>query len=234
MDTGDVAGDSEGTGEGSRAGGRSFSLSWGDKVDVGRGGTGGVGEGSAGGGVVERVEVTLGDRRPDSVLTDLNELGAKPFVVCVLGELTLGESGVRFVKTGEVAPRPPSVEPLELERAGPPRDEGVTLPGVVRGFAGEPGRAVLELAGDVDVLFSHMDAAARTLLGPPAPPLDVEPVRGLDGVLSAEGLVDGLVELKSSAGGDAEKSGVSRSTSSAPSFLEGEDIGERNRSGAMW
>lgn len=165
----------------------------------------------------ERGEVVLGERRSDSALTDLNELGANPGGDWPLGEVSLGRRGVRLVDEGEVAVR---AAPFELDRVAPVRDEGVTLPDgvagvtlpeVLRDFAGEPGRPGLVFTGEVEVLFSHKEAAARTLLGPPAPPLEADAVRGFGDVLS----VDGTLALPASLAdaSSVDRYGVLRSVS---------------------
>jgi hypothetical protein len=151
-------------------------------------------------------------------VVDLNELGAKPFA-CPLGALSLGERGVRLVvEVGDVVAvaRPP----LELERVAPGREEGVTLPelGVTRpvpfSFPGEAGRPGPLVAGELELLFSHREAAARTRLGPL---LEAEAVRALGAVLSGDGR-EGLVSAASEA-------------TSPESSLVGDDIAREN--GAM-
>lgn len=127
---------------------------------------------------------------------DLNELGANPSAEWPLGELGFGKSGVRLVDDGEVIAREDPFE-VELERVAARTDDGltvpdepeplapdVTLPEVLRGLAGEPRGACLVDTGDVEVLFSHIEAAARTLLGPPS--LEAEVVRGFGVVLSVD------------------------------------------------
>lgn len=172
-ETCDVAGDGDraGGGVGARGGKATFSLT-GECAAAGSGG------------VAER-----GEAMSSSEVVDFNE-PCTELLTCPLLVLSLGERGVRLVVVKVGVTRP-----FEFERVVDGREEGVTLPelelcarrSVPLSLPGEAGRPGGLLVGGLELLFSHKEAAARTLLGPPV--LDAEAVRALGAALRVEGRV---------------------------------------------